>query len=337
VRREESGAKTFRRRESRVSTPAPRKPRSTLGPRNRKSHSPTPHPQPPILAGQPSQRLQKILAQSGLGSRRDIESLIEQGRITVNGRPAQLGNQVGPRDRVRVNGRLVQLKFERRLPRVILYHKPEGEIVSRDDPQARASVFDRLPRIRGGRWVSVGRLDYNTCGLLIFTTSGELAHRLMHPRFEVEREYAVRIRGRLAEEHLQRLTAGIALPEGAAKVESIEEQGGEAANHWYRIVVSEGRNRLVRRMFEELGFTVSRLMRTRFGIVSLPPQIKRGMWKELPAEEVRKLLEWAKIDSDFAPGRRSFNPVTASRSGKPRRDTAFARRTNNFRRGGNHG
>jgi 23S rRNA pseudouridine2605 synthase len=242
-----------------------------------------------------SQRLHKMLAQSGLGSRRAMEVLIEQGRITVNGQHAHLGERVGPRDQVRVDGRLVQIEFHRPLPRVLLYHKPEGEIVSRDDPEGRVSVFDKLPPLKGERWISVGRLDYNTGGLLMFTTSGELANRLMHPRFEVEREYAIRIRGLLVGQQLDRLREGIPVADGEARVESIEEEGGEGSNHWYRLVVKQGRNRVVRRLFEALELPVSRLIRIRYGVVSLPRGLKRGMWREMEPEDARKLLEWAGI------------------------------------------
>lgn len=313
---------------SEENTPLPRRAR---GDRFRLAKKPHASHLSSIDEAEAPQRLQKILAQSGLGSRRDMEMLIEQGRVSVNGQRAQLGQRIGPSDRVRVEGRLMALKFPRVPPRVILYHKPEGEIVSRDDPQARASVFDRLPSVHRARWVSVGRLDYNTCGLLIFTTSGELAHRLMHPRFEAEREYAVRIRGRLDEAQLKRLIAGVALPEGRARMESVEEGGGEGANHWYRVVVEEGRNRLVRRMFEELGFTVSRLMRTRFGPISLPPRLRRGQWMELPAEEVRKLLEWAKMRAESAPVRRQREESPRGPGKRGKLPSAFKRYRGEFR------
>jgi len=175
---------------------------------------------------------------------------------------------------------------------MLLYHKPEGEIVSRDDPEGRASVFTALPRLRGAKWLAVGRLDYNTCGLLIFTTSGDIANRIMHPRFEVEREYAVRIMGQLTAEQIIRLKAGITLADGVARCESLTDEGGEGANHWYRIVLKEGRNRIVRRMFEALGMTISRLMRVRFGIVALPARLKRGQCLELTREETQRVLDW---------------------------------------------
>lgn len=235
-------------------------------------------------------KLQKVLAQAGLGSRRAMEELVRAGRVTVNGEPARIGARVGPRDVIRVDGRLVRGLAASRLPRVLLYHKPEGEIVSRDDPAGRASVFDRLPPVRGAKWLAVGRLDYNTCGLLILTSEGELANRMMHPRHGLEREYAVRVRGRLTEEQVARLRTGVELGDGTARCEAVEDGGGEGANHWYHIVIREGRNRVVRRLFEALGLTVSRLMRVRFGPISLPPRLKRGQFVELPPRDVRALL-----------------------------------------------
>lgn len=237
-----------------------------------------------------TQKLQKLLAQAGLGSRRTMEEWIRNGRVTVNGEVATIGTRVSSRDVIRVGRRVVRGPAAERLPRVILYHKPEGEIVSRADPEERVTVFDRLPRVRGGKWIAIGRLDYNTGGLLAFTTSGELANRMMHPRYALEREYAVRVLGQLKPEQLARLTRGIQLEDGPARLIAIEDAGGEGANHWYRIVLAEGRNRIVRRMFEALGVTVSRLMRVRFGSIRLPPRLKRGQWQELERAEVSELL-----------------------------------------------
>jgi 23S rRNA pseudouridine2605 synthase len=242
-----------------------------------------------------SQKLQKILAQAGLGSRRDMERWIEEGRVTVNGKVAGIGARVGPRDLIKVGRRIVRWPASGALPRVLLYHKPEGEIVSRDDPEGRDTVFATLPRLRGAKWLAVGRLDYNTCGLLIFTTSGEVANRMMHPSFEIEREYAVRIVGELSTEQIAKLKTGLMLADGVARCESVVDEGGEGSNHWYRIVLKEGRNRIVRRMFEALGLTISRLMRVRFGIVGLPPRLKRGQFIELTAEETRRLLAWQQV------------------------------------------
>ncbi|MBI4990422.1 MAG: pseudouridine synthase [Rhodocyclales bacterium] len=237
------------------------------------------------------QKLHKMLAQAGLGSRRELEEWIVAGRVSVNGKPAHVGQRIGPQDRVRVNGKPVNLKFAPRTPRVLLYHKQEGEIVSRDDPEGRPSVFDKLPRIGGGRWVNVGRLDFNTEGLLIFTSSGELANKLMHPRYELEREYAVRVIGELQPEQEQALLDGIELEDGEAHFNTLMSRGGEGTNRWYHVTLNEGRNREVRRMFEAIGVQVSRLIRVRFGPVSLSPRLKRGMAHELPEEEVRALLK----------------------------------------------
>ncbi len=235
------------------------------------------------------ERLHKILAQTGVASRREIEEMIVAGRISVNGQPASVGQKVGPTDKVRVNGKLVNLNFSIRVPRVLMYHKPEGEIVSRDDPEGRVTVFDRLPSLRRGRWIAVGRLDINTCGLLLFTNDGTLANRLMHPRYQIEREYAVRLLGSLDEAQLAMLKEGIQLEDGPARFNVIIDGGGEGVNHWYRVTLSEGRNREVRRMFEALGITVSRLMRTRYGPVSMSPRLKRGQWEEMAVPDVCRL------------------------------------------------
>ncbi|HEX5539072.1 MAG TPA: pseudouridine synthase [Methylophilaceae bacterium] len=249
------------------------------------------------------QRLHKLLALAGLGSRRDMEQLIASGRITINGQVAQVGAGVVPSDVVRLDSRPLRLPFEAELPRVLLYHKPEGEIVSQDDPEKRATVFDKLPHIRGAKWIAVGRLDINTSGLLIFTTSGELANHFMHPRYEVEREYAVRIFGELSEGQMLQLTQGIELEDGPASFDAITPQGGEGSNHWYQVILREGRNREVRRLFEAFQLQVSRLMRVRFGPVNLPPRLKRGMMLELEAKEVTGLLEWAGLPLPKAPAR----------------------------------
>jgi 23S rRNA pseudouridine2605 synthase len=254
-----------------------------------------PQPSSPAAAAVParSQKLQKVLAQSGLGSRRAMEEIIKAGKVKVNGEPATLGMRVTTDDLIQVGRRQIKFQVTSRLPRVIVYHKIDGEIVSRDDPQGRRSVFEKLPVIRSAKWLAVGRLDFNTGGLLIFTTSGELANRLMHPRFEVEREYAVRLFGSLTPAQVQELKKGVRLSDGEARFEVLEDQGGEGRNRWYRVILKEGRNRVVRRMFEALGLQVSRLMRVRFGIVTLPPRLKRGNWIELKEAEISELLEWA--------------------------------------------
>ncbi|HSR01981.1 MAG TPA: pseudouridine synthase [Methylophilaceae bacterium] len=246
-----------------------------------------------LLEAQPAQRLHKLLALAGLGSRRDMEILIASGRVTINGQVATVGAAVTEFDVVRLDSRPIRLPFEPELPQVLLYHKPEGEIVSQDDPEGRATVFDKLPRIKQGKWIAIGRLDMNTSGLLIFTNSGELANRFMHPRYEVEREYAVRVFGELSEEQMALLTQGIELEDGPASFDRIIPQGGEGANHWYQVVIREGRNREVRRLFEAFQLPVSRLMRVRFGPVNLPSRVKRGTMLKLEQKQVIELLEWA--------------------------------------------
>lgn len=244
----------------------------------------------PLAEAKP-ERLQKVLAQAGIGSRREMEEWIAAGRISVNGVTAGLGQSVIPTDKIKIGGRLVNVRFTTsKTPRVVMYHKPEGEIVSRDDPEGRPSVFAALPRIRGGRWIAVGRLDFNTSGLLLFTTSGELANKLTHPSSELVRDYAVRVLGELTLEAQQQLLNGIELEDGPASFASLQEAGGEGANHWYRVTLYEGRNREVRRMFEAVGCTVSRLIRVRYGPFSLPPQLKRGRVHELNELEVKALV-----------------------------------------------
>jgi 23S rRNA pseudouridine2605 synthase len=244
------------------------------------------------IASAESHKLQKVMAQLGLGSRRRMEELIAEGGVRVNGEVATIGQRVRTNDVIEVGRKKIKFVSDVKIPRVILYHKLEGEIVSHNDPKERATVFEKLPRIRNAKWLSVGRLDFNTGGLLIFTTSGELANRLMHPSFDVEREYSVRIFGDVSDGQMKLLTTGITLADGNGKFELIESIGGEGRNRWFRVVVKEGRNRFVRRMFESLGLQVSRLMRTRFGRVNLPSQLKRGMHMELPGSEINVLLDW---------------------------------------------
>ena len=253
------------------------------------------------VAPEPTQRLHKLLAMQGMGSRRDMEELIASGRVTVNGAPAVIGQGVTQYDIVRIDSRPVRLSFETELPQVLIYHKPEGEIVSQDDPEGRATVFDKLPKIKQGKWIAIGRLDINTSGLLIFTNSGELANRFMHPRYEVEREYAVRIFGELTEGQMLTLTQGIELEDGPASFDSISPQGGEGANHWYQVIIREGRNREVRRLFEAFQLPVSRLMRVRFGPVNLPPRVKRGAMLKLEQKQIVDLLEWAGLEVPKTP------------------------------------
>ena len=247
----------------------------------------------------PGEKLQKVMAQAGYGSRRMMEEWIAEGRVSVNGETATLGMRVVEGDLVKAASRTIRVGERENTARILLYHKPEGEIVSRDDPEKRASVFDKLPRLRNQKWIAIGRLDFNTSGLLIFTTSGVLANRLMHPRFEVEREYAVRVQGTMTEEQMsQVLKDGVELDDGPVKFEKLEDEGGEGFNHWYRVMLKEGRNRIVRRTFDALGLPVSRLMRVRFGIVNLPPRLKRGMTAELGEGEVSQVLDWVGLKND---------------------------------------
>ncbi|PIY30215.1 MAG: 23S rRNA pseudouridylate synthase B [Comamonadaceae bacterium CG_4_9_14_3_um_filter_60_33] len=248
-----------------------------------------------VLAPQPeSPKLHKVLAQAGMGSRLEMEQLIMEGRITVNNEPAHIGQRVQFGDHVKVNGKPIRFRIEPPPARVIAYHKPAGEVVSNDDPQNRPTVFRKLPKLFQGKWQAVGRLDLNTEGLLLFTSSGELANNLMHPRFGLEREYAVRVLGALSPEEKQRLLDGVKLDDGLANFGSIEPGGGEGANCWYRITISEGRNREVRRMFEAVGHAVSRLIRIRYGAMVLPRGLKRGAWLELDAADINALTQKAR-------------------------------------------
>ncbi len=242
-------------------------------------------------AEQESAKLHKVLAEAGLGSRREMEELLIAGRVSVNGEPAHIGQRLLPTDQVRINGHLVKRKLPNQLPRVLLYHKPSGEIVSHADPENRPSVFDRLPPVKAAKWLAVGRLDFNTEGLLLLTTSGDLANHFMHPRYEVEREYAVRVIGTLPESARQQLLQGVTLDDGPANFLRVHDGGGEGVNRWYHVALSEGRNREVRRMFEAVGLKVSRLIRTRHGSVVLPRGLKRGRWEELEEQQVRDLLK----------------------------------------------
>jgi 23S rRNA pseudouridine2605 synthase len=246
-----------------------------------------------------------------------MEEMILAGRITVNRMPAEVGQKVGPGDEVRINGEVVKVRFTEPRPRVLMYHKPAGELVTRDDPEGRPTVFEQLPSIGNGRWINVGRLDYNTEGLLLFTNSGELANRLMHPRYEVEREYAVRIMGRLGDEQMQALTTGVQLDDGPARCEKVSDAGGDedGANHWYHVVLKEGRNREVRRLFEALGAMVSRLIRTRYGMIAMPTTLKRGQIAELEAPDVDALVASAGLRANAARPAPRHEPRGA-RSGK---------------------
>jgi 23S rRNA pseudouridine2605 synthase len=247
-----------------------------------------------VLAPQTdSPKLHKVLAQAGMGSRLEMEKLITEGRIAVNNELAHVGQRVQYGDQIKVDGKPIRIRIDPPPARVIAYHKPAGEIVSHDDPQNRPSVFRKLPRLQNGKWQSVGRLDLNTEGLLLFTSSGELANQLMHPRFGLEREYAVRVLGALSKDEKQKLLDGVMLDDGPAQFGSIEDGGGEGSNCWYRVTISEGRNREVRRMMESVGHAVSRLIRIRYGAMVLPHGLRRGAWLELDEADIRALMRAA--------------------------------------------
>lgn len=241
-----------------------------------------------------SEKLQKVLARAGQGSRREIETLIAAGRVSVDGKIATLGDRVTivPGLKIRVDGKIVAVKEpEAQVCRVLAYYKPEGELCTRNDPEGRPTVFDRLPKLRDARWIAVGRLDVNTCGLLLFTTDGELANRLMHPSQEVEREYAVRVFGTVEENHLRQLSRGVQLEDGPASFKTIRFTGGEGINQWYNVTLTEGRNREVRRLWEAVGVQVSRLIRVRYGDIHLPKGIPRGGWSELDLTQTNYLRQ----------------------------------------------
>jgi 23S rRNA pseudouridine2605 synthase len=237
------------------------------------------------------EKLQKVLAEKGLGSRREIERWITDGRLTINKLPAKLGDRVSLTDLVTLDGRLIRLtQATESATQVLIYHKPPGEVCSRHDEEGRPTVFDNLPKIRGKRWIVVGRLDFNTSGLLLFTTDGELANRLMHPSSQIEREYAVRVVGRLSMDAMTRLQRGVRLSDGMAAFDTIQDAGGEGLNHWYHVVLREGRNREVRRLFESQNITVSRLIRVRFGTITLPRLLRMAKTEALDKKGVEALL-----------------------------------------------
>ena len=249
-----------------------------------------------------TEKLQKVLANLGNGSRREIEAMIVAGKISVDGKIATLGDRVdvNASPKIRINGHLVQLRSkEKEVCRVLAYYKPEGEICSRNDPQGRATVFERLPRLKNARWINIGRLDINTSGLLLFTTDGELANRLMHPRHEIEREYAVRVFGNITDQQLNQLRKGVQLEDGPAAFNSIKPQGGDGLNQWFNVVITEGRNREVRRMWEAIDVQVSRLLRIRYGNITLPKGLSRGTWMELCIDSVNYLRELVGLPAEM--------------------------------------
>ena len=262
---------------------------------------------------QKPERIQKVLARMGLGSRREIESWIKAGRIKVNGKLAKLGDSITTDDRVQLDKK--QIKFPRKTdsrPKVITYHKPAGEICTRKDAEGRTTVFSKLPRLKGARWVSIGRLDINTSGLLLFTNNGDLANRLMHPSSNIDREYAVRVIGRVDEAMLKQLQKGVELEDGPAHFSDIVDSGGDGANHWYHVTLMEGRNHEVKRLWESQGITVSRLMRVRFGPIILSRRSRPGSVTELEGKDLDALFEWANFKPQVTP-----SSIRVSRSTKP--------------------
>jgi 23S rRNA pseudouridine2605 synthase len=278
------------------------------------------------------EKLQKVLARAGLGSRRELEHWIEDGRITVNGVVARLGDRVLPGQDIRVDGQPLSAGARHGTRRrVILYSKPEGQVCTTADPQGRPTVFDHLPVLRNARWIVIGRLDFNTQGLLLFTTDGELANKLMHPSSEIEREYAVRVLGKVDADMLARLRAGVQLDDGPAHFDDIRDAGGEGANHWYHVTLKEGRNREVRRLWEAVGVKVSRLIRVRFGPVTLPRLLRPGRWQELDKETMAALLETVGIQPEVPREHKKHKPVASQpaprlRPGVKKKATSRARR-----------
>lgn len=263
------------------------------------------------------EKLQKVLARVGIAARRTIEQWIGEGRITVDGQLATLGQRVGPDNRILLDGRPIRVLDAVQKRRVLLYHKPAGEVCTRSDPQGRATVFDKLPVLRGSRWIAIGRLDFSTSGLLLFTTDGELANRLMHPSSEIEREYAVRILGKVSEAMLAQLKQGVPLDDGPAHFDAVVDAGGEGANRWYHVILKEGRNREVRRMWEAVGAKVSRLIRVRYGNVTLPRQLRPGRTQDLDAEMTAELYRSVGLELPQAEKKTS-----ARRHAAPRRRTS---------------
>jgi 23S rRNA pseudouridine2605 synthase len=270
-----------------------------------------------------SEKLQKVLARAGIGSRREMEQLISDGRASVDGKVAKLGDRVEVNQLLRVDGHIVKTESEEEtVCRVLTYHKPEGELCTRKDPQGRPTVFNRLPRLKNGRWIAVGRLDVNTSGLLIFTTDGDLANRLMHPKFEVEREYACRVFGEVTDESVNNVRKGVELEDGPAKFKSVRSSGGEGINRWYNVVLTSGRNREVRRLWESQGVQVSRLIRVRYGEILLEKHLPQGGWAELELTQVNYLRQLVDLPKES----KTMVSVEAGRMDK-RTKTARIRRS----------
>ncbi len=252
-------------------------------------------PKPEQEAANQGERLQKVLARAGYGSRRKLETMITEGRVKLNGKVAELGARYVPGDLVKLNGKLIpKQRLYQKQTRVIMYHKPVGEVTTKNDPEGRPTVFDNLPKLQGSRWVAIGRLDIATSGLLLFTNNGELANKLMHPSFRVKREYAVRVLGKVTSDSINKLQTGVQLDDGNAKFDSLVDAGGDGANHWYHVTLCEGRNREVRRMWEAVGHVVSRLARIRYADIALDRAVRAGKCRELNEQEIQSLIHSGK-------------------------------------------
>lgn len=274
-------------------------------------------------------KLQKLLAQIGLGSRREMEKVIAAGRVSVNGNIAKLGDRAFSRDTIMLDGKPVRFDEAGGAGRVLIYNKPEGEICSRSDPEGRRTVFERLPKLPSGRWIVVGRLDFNTSGLLLFTTDGDLANKLMHPSSVIDREYLCRVLGKVDDAMISRLYEGVLLEDGVAKFTDIVDGGGEGANHWYYVAIMDGRNREVRRLWESQEVQVSRLKRVRFGKVFLPSKLRQGQWEDMPSKEMAELYAMVKME---APKPVTLKPKDVQTLERQRRKNHGIKRTQRSRR-----
>ncbi|MFZ9038841.1 MAG: 23S rRNA pseudouridine(2605) synthase RluB [Gammaproteobacteria bacterium] len=261
------------------------------------------------------ERIQKYLANQGVGSRRQIDALLQQGRISVNGKTAKPGDQIDGREKIAIDGKLLRLQRQLAKPKILMYHKPVGQVCTRADPEGRDDVYQHLPGLQQGRWVGIGRLDINTSGLLLFTNDGELANRLMHPSYEVEREYAVRVHGAVSPEMLQQLRDGVMLEDGPAHFDDILDSGGSGSNHWYHVVLKEGRNREVRRLWEAVGVEVSRLVRVRYDQFKLPKWLKPGKYRYLDEDVVKRVYQRLDLSAKHRNNRGRGNRPQRRRTG----------------------
>ncbi len=278
-----------------------------------------------------AERIQKLLASAGIASRREAERMIEQGRVSINGNVVHLGDKAEVTDTLRLDGKIIRLNRRPETKhRVLAYHKPEGQICTRSDPEGRPTIYEKLPRMRSGRWIAVGRLDINTSGLILLTTDGELANNLMHPSHEIEREYAVRVLGEVPDSMLRTLRKGVELEDGMAKFNSIRDAGGQGANHWYHVTLNEGRNREVRRLWESQQIRVSRLSRVRFGHVTLRRGLKPGEWDELERSDINRLRQSAGMPpvEELETEKKSFK----QRSSRPHKKPVKARRASSYKK-----